>query len=164
MLNICMQCGIELTTKQQKSFCSRSCAATYNNQHRPDRRRGICKKCGEPCRSGLRYCSDACRPVRTRAIRNWSTFSEERKKKNVLSVAAWRQRKKARAVAYKGGACQICGYNKSLVALHFHHRDPSKKDFIISRASKSWEAVLAELDKCDLLCANCHAETHDRIR
>lgn len=69
---------------------------------------------------------------------------------------------KDRAVEYKGGACQRCGYNKNKVALHFHHLDPSEKDFGLGgHHGKSWESIKLELDKCVCLCANCHSETHD---
>lgn len=73
--------------------------------------------------------------------------------------ARWRKRNKAIAVAYKGGACAACGYSRCLDALHFHHTDPSLKDFDkFSRFTLA--AASAELDKCILLCANCHAEAH----
>lgn len=63
---------------------------------------------------------------------------------------------------YKGGKCVRCGYDKCSGALVFHHRDPSEKGFYISGKSlcKLYDAVKKELDKCDLLCANCHAEVH----
>lgn len=48
--------------------------------------------------------------------------------------------------------------------LVFHHRDPSKKEFSISSPNfHKWEDVIKELEKCDLLCSNCHAEEHDRL-
>lgn len=66
---------------------------------------------------------------------------------------------KRRAVEYKGGCCQICGYSKCFAALQFHHRDRATKKFHISLTQKtSFDSVKEELDKCDLLCANCHAE------
>lgn len=68
---------------------------------------------------------------------------------------------KAKCVAYLGGTCTRCGYNKCQAAMDFHHRDPSQKDFTIG--SQRWEdleKVKPELDKCDLLCRNCHAEVH----
>jgi len=70
-------------------------------------------------------------------------------------------------INYKGGKCQNCGYNKYAGALDFHHRDPSKKDFAICkrlRVAKLNDALKKELDKCDLLCANCHREEHWRIK
>lgn len=70
-----------------------------------------------------------------------------------------RFKKKQRAVAYLGGKCMICGYDKSVTAMHFHHRDPATKSFPISgNYTRGWLRTVAELDKCDLLCANCHHE------
>lgn len=66
-----------------------------------------------------------------------------------------------RAIAYKGGKCYICGYNKCYGSLHFHHRDPETKDQNFnSKAGWSWERLRTEIDKCDLVCANCHGEIH----
>jgi 5-methylcytosine-specific restriction endonuclease McrA len=62
-------------------------------------------------------------------------------------------------VAYKGGKCQLCGYSRCLRALDFHHVDPRTKRFTFSTASfRNWETVRAELDKCVLVCSNCHDE------
>lgn len=70
---------------------------------------------------------------------------------------------KQKAVAYKGGGCEICGYDKCLAALTFHHRNPAEKDFGISDIMNTitWARIQKELDKCYLLCANCHAEVHN---
>jgi hypothetical protein len=68
---------------------------------------------------------------------------------------------KRRAVEYLGGECQICGYKRCLSALQFHHRDELEKEFNIGGSyNRSWKSLRAELDKCDLLCANCHCEVH----
>lgn len=71
-------------------------------------------------------------------------------------------------VEYKGGKCSKCGYNKCLGVLQFHHLDPSKKDFGIAKIrkfsiNKLDQLVEQELDKCVILCANCHAEEHMHI-
>lgn len=69
---------------------------------------------------------------------------------------------KERAVAYKGGQCQRCGYSKCLRALHFHHKERQSKEFGIgAKMSWKWERIIAELDKCTLLCSNCHCEVHE---
>lgn len=69
---------------------------------------------------------------------------------------------KIKAVEYKGGCCQRCGYNKNKTALQFHHLDPSQKDFGLGgHHGRSWKSIKAELDKCVCLCANCHSEVHD---
>ncbi len=66
------------------------------------------------------------------------------------------------AVAHKGGKCQLCGYNKCRESLEFHHIVKDKKGFGISEKgyTRSWAAIKSELDKCILLCANCHREWH----
>ncbi len=74
-----------------------------------------------------------------------------------------RRRLRDRAIAYRGGRCTLCGYNKCSAALVFHHPDPLGKDFTISSRMTSWKAIVRELDKCDLVCANCHAEIHDGL-
>lgn len=77
-----------------------------------------------------------------------------------------RQRKlKLRAVAYKGGKCSVCDYSKCISALEFHHSDPSSKDpRLFNKRTVSFETIKSELDKCILLCANCHREIHEELR
>lgn len=75
-----------------------------------------------------------------------------------------RNERKKKLVSLKGGQCRLCGYKKSYSALTFHHRDEKIKLFNVSGKNLSaldWKILLAEIKKCDLLCANCHAETHD---
>lgn len=69
------------------------------------------------------------------------------------------------SIEYKGSKCHSCGYEKCIDALEFHHTDSSKKDFGISSKgyTRSWEKVKEELEKCMLLCANCHRELHAQI-
>jgi transposase len=88
--------------------------------------------------------------------------SDERKDKNIERVKKRRRVLKEMAVEYKGGCCQQCGYNKCLDSLHFHHLNPNEKDFGISQngVTRSWEKIKEELDKCILVCGNCHGEIH----
>ena len=82
------------------------------------------------------------------------------------AVKRHRQSIKARAIAYKGGKCQICGYDKCVRSLTFHHTDPSTKSFSLTQSDigkRPWSDVQAELDKCMLVCANCHGEIHDGL-
>jgi hypothetical protein len=77
------------------------------------------------------------------------------------SVMNWRNRTKLKLIEYKGGKCCKCGYSKPIYnAYDFHHRDPNIKDFSISGKSWSYEKLKLEVDKCDLVCKNCHAEIH----
>lgn len=76
-------------------------------------------------------------------------------------VASRRNQMKQRALEYLGGKCIKCGYNKCPAALHFHHRIAQTKSFTIGGAyNRSWESLRRELNKCDILCSNCHAELH----
>lgn len=70
---------------------------------------------------------------------------------------------KHRQMAYDmfGRECKLCGYNKCLSALEYHHLDPEKKEGNPSKILyRSWENVVKELSGCVLLCANCHREVH----
>lgn len=86
----------------------------------------------------------------------------EKKEKNYQRVKQHRQKMKMKAVEYKGGKCQKCGYHKSIWSLDFHHMDPEEKDFGISQYQYlSWEKIKKELDKCIMICKNCHGELHE---
>ena len=78
----------------------------------------------------------------------------------VDAVAARRRRVKEILVAEAGGRCVICGYDRSIAALEFHHRDPATKRFALgaSGLTRSIASMREEAGKCDLLCSNCHAE------
>lgn len=65
----------------------------------------------------------------------------------------------------QGIKCERCGYDKGLWGLAFHHRDPNQKEFSIDKnRGKNKEELYKELDKCDVLCHNCHAEVHAEMR
>lgn len=73
---------------------------------------------------------------------------------------------KQKAIKYKGGKCSKCGYLTDSSALEFHHVDSATKEFNISKDAlgKPWKEVQLELDKCILLCANCHREVHSFMK
>lgn len=70
------------------------------------------------------------------------------------------KRKKQFAIDQFGGKCIICGYDRCINALEFHHTDGKDKSpsYVIGRWS--WNRARKELDKCILVCANCHREIH----
>ena len=70
---------------------------------------------------------------------------------------------KKKMIEYLGGKCNKCNYSKCNDALEFHHKNPSNKGFNISNyGNKSFKNLKDELDKCILLCANCHRELHNK--
>ncbi len=84
----------------------------------------------------------------------------KKQKMYVCQRRIWRE-KKRKFIEIKGGKCQNCGYNKCIAALEFHHLDPNKKEFSPHRLKgQTLETALVELEKCVLLCANCHREEH----
>jgi hypothetical protein len=75
------------------------------------------------------------------------------------AVTRRHQRVKAILIDEAGGCCAVCGYDRCVVSLHFHHVDPATKDFTVNMArGKSLAAYRGEAAKCVLVCANCHGE------
>lgn len=89
----------------------------------------------------------------------------DRREYMIATVAKRRRKVKEMARTYLGGKCSICGYNRCQEALDFHHRNESTKAFGIAAKgyTYAWTRVQTELDKCILLCANCHREVHAGI-
>jgi hypothetical protein len=95
----------------------------------------------------------------------WSSYSV-RKNYVCKSCDLERKNKKAieqklKAIEYLGGKCNKCGGEFPHYVYDFHHRDPTEKEKKTSQLRYgSWEKFKLELDKCDLLCANCHRIEH----
>jgi hypothetical protein len=56
--------------------------------------------------------------------------------------------------------CKICGYNKTHLALEWHHHNDDKDYHPSDLLKRSWKAYQDEISKCVLLCSNCHREVH----
>lgn len=72
-------------------------------------------------------------------------------------------KRKLELISLCGGGCKLCGYKKNIAALEFHHKVPTKKKMqldIRRLSNHSMKSILEELEKCILLCANCHRELH----
>ncbi len=78
---------------------------------------------------------------------------------NIDAVTDRRRRLKEMLVEEAGGRCVACGFDAYVGALHFHHRDPTRKAFELSGQgiTRSIARLRSEARKCVLLCANCHA-------
>lgn len=89
----------------------------------------------------------------------------DRREYLIKAVSKRRKRLKEMSIKYKGGKCINCGYNRCNAALDFHHIDATQKNFGVSLdgLTRSWEKIKEELDKCILVCANCHREIHSGI-
>ena len=81
---------------------------------------------------------------------------------HTLQVHQRKREIKLRAIEYLGGCCHRCGYKGVPAVYDFHHKDQSQKEFSWGeKRTSNWERLKPELDKCLLLCANCHREVHD---
>lgn len=156
---ICSHCGIQFQRKllqskcknKTKIYCSNKCALTENRSHQ---QQGKCKDCGKIISTASVRCVE-CREK----LKSISKNSKDTSK----YVKSFYKRSKEKAVKYLGSKCFLCGYNRYLGALQFHHIDPSTKSFNISGRTICWEKLQKELDKCVLLCANCHAEVESGL-
>ena len=111
----------------------------------------FCPKCEKECITSEFY-----------SRRDKSNSSSYCKKCTNYQTVVRQRNLKKQMIEYKGGKCERCGYNKYYGALEFHHIDPSKKDFSLSHLKryKFDQIIIDELDKCMLLCSNCHREIH----
>lgn len=103
----------------------------------------------------------------------WAEYQADRKRRktskydnsylgrlNSFKVKETRRRIKEILMQTKGSKCERCGYDKCSWALHFHHIDKTKKTLEFGNCNLSLETQLKEVEQCELLCANCHAEIH----
>lgn len=147
----CLRCGN--TTYEPKIYCSETCCKQHSHELKLSRTEKICGKCFE------------CKPKECYQIDkkgSWHSWCKQCHKTDAYNK---KKNLKILAIAYKGGCCSKCGYNKNYSALDFHHVDPSQKDFAFGGAKGTvvalTEKIKNELDKCILVCANCHRETHN---
>jgi hypothetical protein len=156
----CHNCKKEFLKEKSQiisnNFCSRNCAAIHNNKTPKRKLSNKCKLCNNLCRADRTYCSMDC-------YKEFVKLNKKEGKRKNKWVKTYIKRLKVKCIEYKGGSCKICGYNKCIGALEFHHRNPNKKEFNISGRSIKFEKIKVELDKCDLVCCNCHRELHEEL-
>ncbi len=146
---MCPECGTQIITNHsRKKFCCRKCQKNYNarKNNRINNNCGVCNKSLLNKRYAKRFCSNECN-LKARNLRR-----EQRaylKKKYLIEMLGFK--------------CHRCNYNKCIRALQFHHKDPSKKKFVIGEnlIYMSLAKLKKEASKCEVLCSNCHFEEHD---
>ena len=113
-------------------------------------------------------CIRCSRRLKGRQRRFCSRRCKNRDTNNRLqSYSAQQLRGKKRKIALvdlNGGCCSICGYSGNYAALEFHHTAPTNKVFNLdlrSLSNRAWSVVVAESEKCELVCSNCHKEIHN---
>lgn len=117
-----------------------------------------CKRCGG---EGPRYSQRQVSPVSGKVWQCSDALCKDCRKRYSLER---RRQLKQRCVEYLGGHCQDCGLVDVPEVYDFHHLDPAQKDFSFGeKGNRSFDSLRAELDKCLLLCANCHRKRHARV-
>ena len=114
----------------------------YNNKSKKDGKQSCCKLCTN------------------KAVNNHYTnnkkYYKDKRGKRAYGIREWVRELKSTL------ACTACGENHP-ATLDFHHRNPQEKDLEISKMSTygwSVERMQKEIDKCDVLCSNCHRKLH----
>ncbi len=113
-----------------------------------------CVGCGKALRGRQRkYCSRICKNGVTNQLHQ-SYLAQQRRGRE----------RKLQLIELKGMSCERCGYKKNFAALEFHHTKPGEKKFSLdlrSLSNRKWGIILGEVEKCLLLCSNCHTEEHN---
>jgi len=78
-------------------------------------------------------------------------------------VSQTRRNTKRKLLEHFGSSCIICGYDKCVEALEFHHPDPDVKENKVIGTTSSFVRQLEEAKKCLLVCSNCHREIHSSM-
>jgi 5-methylcytosine-specific restriction endonuclease McrA len=125
--------------------------------------------CGRVPWGKKRYCSDRCAKAAHNSLARLNRPKVPRKpkkdpaiyKKGTFIIG---QERRLYAIHLFGGVCTECGYKRNSAALHFHHIDPAQKLFDLTASDflyRSPEEIALEIEKCTVLCANCHTEHHN---
>lgn len=166
----CEREGCDNITKNPR-FCSQSCSAKVTNigKHSPNKKTRYCQYegCFEEVSSDRKYC---CEDHRNRqkqyrikhGLQKQKQTIDERSSNIKIAVKKIREKRRKYYIEYLGGKCIVCGYNRYEGALNCHHVNPESKDKTIrlSGDCPSIDRAKKELDKCVLLCGNCHSEVH----
>jgi hypothetical protein len=102
-----------------------------------------CADCGAGIRSRRTYC------IPCKAVRRKATHKRHNAKR------------RGHIAEYKTlVGCRRCGYNEHAAALELHHRDPATKSQDFKVSVQTGKITRAEVELCDVLCANCHRIEH----
>ena len=134
-------------------------AERARDQRSKRRERGQCYECQQPSVPG-----------RSRCAGHLAMRSSDQRRHYHSGIGRDRQYMKQREVrelvASLKTQCSLCGETHP-ACLQFHHRNPAEKQFDIALAARkkpSLETLMAEVAKCEVLCANCHAKLHWKER
>jgi hypothetical protein len=158
---LCKICEKELGNRNKSGYCSKC-----RSKNTPR-----CKLCGKiTCVNGDHKCSNVdlqgeryceiCNCVLKNS--NWERWSKICRK---CSKRKWRRIEKdqrKQLILDWGGKCKVCGYNKCVAALNFHHKDSSEKYEwnVKGKAGASIREIKSHPERFELVCVRCHVEIH----
>lgn len=150
-----------------------------------DEHGGKCVKCGEtrPWVLVFHFLSSKIKNINTLKNRRMTVLIKEGEKcivlchnchgeltgNNIVEITKHRENKKIMMQYLNATGCKLCGYSNNNASLHFHHIIPSSKVFGICEETKNFNfssvdnlpiSIKLELDKCMVLCGNCHSNLH----
>lgn len=149
---LCRKCGGEIPTRK-----------IIDGKVRNFQNRKFCLICS-PFGSRNTKSDDPSRPSKT--LSNYKNWTDDQKLLHGARVYKKGIERKIKLIEMAGGKCKQCGYDKCMRALSFHHRDRKTKKFSLRLNelwSKSWETIVDEFNKCELLCVRCHIEEEDKF-
>lgn len=153
-MRICKKCGSDFPIMQKVDGKKRNLG-----------NRKFCLKCSPFGKHNTK--KDPALPSKTHSRNTpYSKWTLEEKQEAINKRYQQGIDRKKKIIEMKGGGCQKCGYNKCLRVLTFHHRDPATKSFCLTSreiGGFSWKSIIEEVEKCDLLCYNCHMEIEYEI-
>ena len=113
-----------------------------------------CVQCGKKLVGRQKkFCSRPCKNTFNNL--NYQSYQAQQKRGHERKLAL---------INIKGSKCVRCGYDRNFAALELHHVNAKIKEFQLdlrSLSNRKWASILAEADKCELVCSNCHAEIHN---
>lgn len=167
----CPECKEEILYKykstRDKAETNQARCPSCRNQKRDIKTNCRCKTCGKDLyrrksrleKSKYIFCTTGCRNKFYTKEKFPELFT--RLKRDRSSDQKRIRYKKEKAVEYKGGKCELCGYDRCIAAMDFHHINPEDKLYEVKTLlNRRWDLIVEEIKKCMLLCSNCHRELH----
>lgn len=149
MIKICIECSAEyLATKRNQKFCSKQCCYKVFNRKR------------YKSKEHKEWYTEYYKKNKIKLLEKHTKWWKDNRDKERINQRERARKRKLKAIEYKGGVCIDCKQIFPPCVLDFHHLDMKEKDKQIRIIAGKWEKVKIELDKCILLCANCHRIRH----